>query len=129
MKLFFRIGPFPWLQIFEQTLVIGSCIEKGDHCDDDNHSNYTQFTTNVPYVFTNDWYDNRSTDYCVYYMGGDRSGKARVDTLFLINSFDESKFDLSGVEEGTSVKALIEIDAVQTNRYPQLWNIEKLPWE
>ena len=62
-------------------------------------------------------------------MGGDRSGKARVDTLFLINSFDESKFDLSGVEEGTSVKALIEIDAVQTNRYPQLWNIEKLPWE
>lgn len=89
----------------------------------------TQFTTNVPYVFTNDWYDNRSTDYCVYYMGGDRSGKARVDTLFLINSFDESKFDLSGVEEGTTVKVLIEIDAVQTNRYPQLWNIEKLPWE
>ncbi len=89
----------------------------------------SQFSTNVPYIFFEGWYDNRSTDYCVYYMGDDRSGKTRAETLYLINSFDESKLDLSGVEDGTSVKALIEIDAVQTNRYPQLWNIEKLPWE
>lgn len=39
LKLFFRVGPFARLQIFEQTLVIGSCVEKGDHSDDDNHSN------------------------------------------------------------------------------------------
>lgn len=89
----------------------------------------SQFTTNVPYVFNEEWYDNRSVDYCVYYMGSDRSGKTRADTLYLINSFDESKLDLSEIESGASVKALIEIDAVQTNRYPQLWNIEKLPWE
>ena len=62
-------------------------------------------------------------------MGGDRSGKAKSDTLYLISDFDESKFDVSDVEAGTTVKALIEVDAVQTNRYPQLWNIEKLPWE
>ncbi len=89
----------------------------------------SQFTTDVPYIFNAQWYDNRSEDYCVYYMGNDRSGKAADDTLYLINSFDESKFDISGVEDGTTVKALIEVDAVQTNRYPQLWNIEKLPWE
>ena len=89
----------------------------------------TKFTTNVPYVFNEEWYDNRSTDYCVYFMGGDRSGKAKSDTLYLISDFDESKFDVSDVEAGTTVKALIEVDAVQTNRYPQLWNIEKLPWE
>lgn len=89
----------------------------------------SQFTTNVPYIFRSEWFDNRSTDYCVYYMGNDRSGKTRDDTLYLIEGFDDSKLDLSEVENGTSVKALIEIDAVQTNRYPQLWNIEKLPWE
>ena len=89
----------------------------------------TKFTTNVPYVFNEEWYDNRSTDYCVYFMGGDRSGKAKSDTLYLISNFDENKFDVSDVEAGTTVKALIEVDAVQTNRYPQLWNIEKLPWE
>lgn len=89
----------------------------------------SQFTTNVPYIFRSEWFDNRSADYCVYYMGNDRSGKTRDDTLYLIEGFDDSKLDLSEVENGTSVKALIEIDAVQTNRYPQLWNIEKLPWE
>lgn len=89
----------------------------------------TQFTTNIPYIFNDEWYDNRSEDYCVYYMGADRSGKARGDALYMINGFDESKFNLSDIEEGTSVKALIEVDAVQTNRYPQLWNLKKLPWE
>ena len=33
LKLFFRVGPFARLQIFEQTLVIGSGVEKGDHSD------------------------------------------------------------------------------------------------
>ncbi len=89
----------------------------------------SQFTTNVPYVFNDEWYDNRGTDYCVYYMGSDRSGVTRNDTLYLIKSFDESKLDLTETEQGTSVKALIEVDAVQSNRYPQLWNIDKLPWE
>ena len=68
-------------------------------------------------------------DYCVYYQGSDLSGKARADTLYMIKGFDESSFDASVLEDGASVKALIEVDAVQFNRYPQLWNIEKLPWE
>lgn len=88
-----------------------------------------QFSTNIPYIFGDEWYDNRSVDYRVYYMGGDRSGKAVNEAFSLINGFDESKFDASGFEEGASVKVLVEVDAVQFNRYPQLWNIEKLPWE
>lgn len=89
----------------------------------------SSFTTNIPFVFNDDWYDNRSTDYCVYYKGEDSSGKATAETLYLIKSFDESKFDVSGIASGTSVKVLIEVDAVQFNRYPQLWKIDKLPWE
>lgn len=89
----------------------------------------SQNTTNVPFIFNGGWYDNRSVDYCVYYQGDDLSGKVRNDTLYMINGFDESSFDVSSLEDGASVKLLIEVDAVQFNRYPQLWNIEKLPWE
>ena len=66
-----------------------------------------QFSTNIPYIFGDEWYDNRSVDYRVYYMGGDRSGKAVNEAFSLINGFDESKFDASGFEEGASVKVLI----------------------
>lgn len=83
----------------------------------------------VPYVFNNDWYDNRNTDYCVYYQGVDKSGKAAASSLYLINGFDENSFGTTFVEDVTSVKVLIEIDAVQFNRYPQMWSMEKLPWE
>lgn len=83
----------------------------------------------VPYVFDSEWYDNRNTDYCVYYQGADKSGKAASTAFYLINGFDESSFDTTVFEDGTTVKVLIEIDAVQFNRYPQMWNIEKLPWE
>lgn len=88
-----------------------------------------QYSTNVPYIFYDKWYDNRSVDYCVYYQGDDLSGKATYDDRSLIKGFDESKFDVSGFEDGVTVKALIEVDAVQFNRYPQLWNIDKLPWK
>lgn len=89
----------------------------------------SQYTTNVPYIFNGEWYDNRSEDYCVYFMGEDRSGKTKDESLSLIKGFDESSFDADGFEGGAAVKALIEVDAVQFNRYPQLWDIQKLPWE
>ena len=61
--------------------------------------------------------------------GNNLSGKATYGERSLIKGFDESKFDVSGFEDGVTVKALIEVDAVQFNRYPQLWNIDKLPWK
>lgn len=88
-----------------------------------------QYTTSVPYKFAENWYDNRDTDYCVYYQGENLSGKTDFNTKELINGFDESSFDTAGFDDGTSVKVMIEIDAVQVNRYKQLWNIEKLPWK
>lgn len=88
----------------------------------------SQYKTAVPYKFNNAWYDNRNTDYCVYYKGTNDSGKAEFDKIELINGFNGSAFDTNGFVEGTSVKALIEVDAVQLNRYPQLWGIDKLPW-
>ena len=88
-----------------------------------------QYTTAVPYKFAQGWYDNRNTDYCLYYQGEDLSGKTDFKTKELINGFDETAFDTAGFDEGTSVKVLIEIDAVQVNRYRQLWNVEKLPWK
>lgn len=89
----------------------------------------SQYTAQIPYIFGENWYDNRSADYCVYYQGNDLSGKLSESTVSLISGFDDAAFDASAFESGTSVRALIEVDAVQFNRYPQIWNIEKLPWK
>ncbi len=83
----------------------------------------------VPYEFNSLWFDNRGVDYSVYYTGEDMSGKADFDKAELIKGFDSSAFDTSAMVEGVSVKLLIQVDAVQVNRYPQIWGIEKFPWE
>lgn len=83
----------------------------------------------VPYKFGELWFDNRGTDYSVYYAGADMSGKADFESADFITGFSESDFDKSGLADGTQVRVLVQADAVQVNRYPQLWNIEKLPWK
>ena len=88
-----------------------------------------QRSVNVPYAFGEHWFDNRSTDYSVYYAGKDMSGKADFEKARFINGFDDAELDTSDLAEDTQVRVLIQADAVQVNRYPQLWNIEKLPWK
>ncbi|MBP9989307.1 MAG: hypothetical protein KBT46_07390 [Ruminococcus sp.] len=88
-----------------------------------------QYKVSVPYKFNQYWFDNRDNDYCVYYQGKDKSGKADFTSYELIEGFNGYELDKSGFTDGTSVRALIEIDAVEVNRYPQIWNIEKLPWD
>lgn len=88
-----------------------------------------QRSVNVPYKFDANWFDNRNADYSVYYAGKDMSGKADFEKASFINGFDDAEFDTSDLAEGTQVRVLIQADAVQVNRYPQLWNIEKLPWK
>lgn len=83
----------------------------------------------VPYSFGELWFDNRNADYSVYYAGADMSGKATFEAADFITGFSEADFDTTGLADGTQVKVLIQVDAVQVNRYPQLWNIEKLPWK
>lgn len=88
-----------------------------------------QFTTDLPYEFNGNWYDNRDTDYCVYYRGASSNGKADFSTEELITGFNDAEFNMAGLDENTFVRVMIGIDAVQVNRYMQLWNIEKLPWK
>lgn len=83
----------------------------------------------VPYRFGELWFDNRDVDYSVYYAGEDMSGRATFTKTDMITGFSEADFDTSDLKEGTQLKVLIQVDAVQVNRYPQLWNIEKLPWK
>lgn len=88
-----------------------------------------QKSVNIPYNFGEHWFDNRNADYSVYYAGEDLSGKADFDSSLVISGIDETKLDVSDLADGTQVRLLIQADAVQVNRYPQLWNIEKLPWK
>ncbi|MCQ2483981.1 MAG: hypothetical protein MJ168_01460 [Clostridia bacterium] len=88
----------------------------------------TQYNVSVPFKFDSKWFDNRTADYCVYYMG-DGSGKADFTKTELIKGFDEANFDTAGFVESTSIKLLVQVDAVQVNRYPQMWNIDTLPWK
>ena len=88
-----------------------------------------QHSVAIPYKFSSLWYDNRDVDYSVYYMGEDLSGKAGFTNQDFITGFDAQAFDTSAIVDGVSLKLLIQVDAVQVNRYPQLWNIDALPWK
>ena len=88
-----------------------------------------QHSVEIPYEFSSLWYDNRNVDYSVYYMGEDLSGKADFAKQDFITGFDAEAFDTSAIVDGVSLKLLIQVDAVQVNRYPQLWNIDALPWK
>jgi hypothetical protein len=88
-----------------------------------------QYSVAVPYEFSSLWYDNRNVDYSVYYMGEDLSGKTDFTAQDFITGFDADAFDTSAIVDGVSLKLLIQVDAVQVNRYPQLWNIDTLPWK
>lgn len=88
-----------------------------------------QHSVEIPYEFSSLWYDNRNVDYSVYYMGEDLSGKAGFAKQDFITGFDTDSFDTSAIVDGVSLKLLIQVDAVQVNRYPQLWNIDTLPWK
>ncbi len=90
---------------------------------------HSQQAVAVPYKFDTLWFDNRAEDYSVYYAGKDMSGKADFETANFITGFNSAEFNPADFAEVTEVRVLIQVDAVQVNRYPQLWNMEKLPWK
>lgn len=87
-----------------------------------------KYDVSVPFKFNQEWFDNRGEDYCVYYMG-DGSGKADFTGSELISGFDGESFDTTGFSESVSTKLFVQVEAVQVNRYPQMWNIDTLPWK
>lgn len=72
------------------------------------------------------WFDNRASDYCFYYATPVYStGTSEID---LIEGVDASSIDLGVLPIDTQINILFETDAVQVNRYPQYWGLDKLPW-
>lgn len=72
------------------------------------------------------WYDNRAKDYCFYYATPVYStGTSVID---LITGVDATSIDLGVLPVDTEINILFETDAVQVNRYPQYWGLDKLPW-
>lgn len=89
----------------------------------------TQHPANIPYATadTENWYDNRGNDYCYYYKNElDANGDAEQTLNFITANGD---INLGELADGIVIKVAVETDMVQINRYPQIWNIDKLPWK
>lgn len=101
-----------------------------------------QHPAELPYLYDSTlWMDNRSEDYCYYYMDRLNINPDEKKTINLITGLipdDESTLDrdesgatiVQGFEDADAViKVAVEADMVQINRYPQIWGIDKLPWK
>lgn len=83
--------------------------------------------TNSDYGNKAKWYDNRKNDLSFYYatavytQNNNTSAKIPLITGFNAGGLEPSLL-------GSTLKIAIEVEAVQINRYPQLWGINKLPW-
>lgn len=90
------------------------------------NGNSTQHPANVPYTVSGDWYDNRGNDYCYYYKNELDAGGDAEQTLNFITANND--IDLGELADGIVIKVAVETDMVQINRYPQIWDMDKLPW-
>lgn len=91
------------------------------------NGNSTQHPANVPYEVSADWYDNRGNDFCYYYKNELDADGNDEKILNFITSND--KINLGELADGIVIKVAVETDMVQVNRYPQVWDIDKLPWK
>ncbi len=91
-----------------------------------------QADTALPFVIdddadtgnTNKWYDNRENDYCVYYTSA-----PSASTISVIRGFDADGLDMETLSSmSLTVKLAFRVDAVQFNRYKQIWEMDSLPW-
>lgn len=81
----------------------------------------------LPFNFAEKWYDNREKDYCVYYM--EDTGLFESYDKSIIESFDAEKFAQETMTQDAVAKLAITVEAIQINRYQQVWGIETLPWK
>lgn len=74
-------------------------------------------------------YDNRDDDGYLYHWG--ELSATNHSASIKIPVFQYPNYQLSGhnTEFPTHVRIMIKVDAVQFNRYKDVWNIPKLPWE
>ncbi|MBQ3602294.1 MAG: hypothetical protein IJA02_00475 [Clostridia bacterium] len=91
---------------------------------------------NLPFKLGTDGklYDNRSADGFVYYAGSFPTGEDEKVEVF--SGFDTASFDMSaisvaldaGTYQSVTLKIDFTVDAVQFNRYRQVWGMNTLPW-
>ncbi|MCR5485361.1 MAG: hypothetical protein K6F09_07180 [Clostridiales bacterium] len=76
------------------------------------------------------WYDNRANDYCYYYATPiiASSEEKTINLLNTNSAFDVSSFDSSAIANDAELNLAVYVDAVQVNRYPQYWHLNRLPW-
>lgn len=86
----------------------------------------TQNST-IPFSFANNWYDNRSTDYCVYCT--ETSGLFQHYDESIITGFNEEEFIKTRLTESAVPGISVSVESVQVNRYQQIWGIDELPWK
>ncbi len=82
----------------------------------------------LPYtVNTDEFADSRNADGYIYHKGvlSESDGFVTV-----INGFDNASFDPSAVSamQGVTLSINVSVDAVQFNRYQQIWGINSRPW-
>lgn len=89
------------------------------------------------------WFDNRANDFCYYYKepigpgmmtalagsGSDPAAFRPAPQTVDIPFFDG--VDMTGIhaDPNTELTLIIEVQAVQPNRYREFWGIDRLPWE
>lgn len=86
-------------------------------------------TQNVlpPFTFADKWYDNRENDYCVYYT--EDTGLFETHDKSIITGFNSDEFAQKTMTKDAVAKLAVTVEAVQVNRYQQIWGIEALPWK
>ena len=81
----------------------------------------------LPYeINTENFADKRNVDGYIYYKGAVPVN----DDITGISGFDTADFDVSAVSSMSNVSLNINVtvDAVQFNRYQQIWDKDSLPW-
>ena len=83
----------------------------------------------MPYTLNSDLFtDSRNSDGYIYHKGALEEKDGYVE---VINGFDSANFDASSISSlsGTVELAVnVSVDAVQFNRYQQIWGMDSLPW-
>ena len=82
----------------------------------------------LPYTVADNFVDKRDSDGYVYFNG---TMPANSEYISVIDGFDSAAFDASTVSSlrgETNLLINVSVDAVQFNRYQQIWGMDTIPW-
>lgn len=82
----------------------------------------------LPYTVADGFVDKRDSDGYIYFKG---TMSADVEYTTVIDGFDSAAFDASTVSSlsgETQLLINVSVDAVQFNRYQQIWGMDTIPW-